>query len=106
MGKLKLIIITIAIIIIAFFVVLFIANFIYPPIKQKIDIAKLPNDYYKNLAQKCKTTGSYGCCLASINDMAAKGYELEPKDGCPKGYQRNMLKCVDSFKWCEPIIIK
>ncbi|MFH1785888.1 MAG: hypothetical protein ABH842_05660 [Candidatus Micrarchaeota archaeon] len=58
-------------------------------------------EYYKVLAEQCEAKGSYSCCMASVNNMAAYNYMLEPATGCPSGYQRNMLKCIDTFVWCE-----
>lgn len=62
-----------------------------------------PVDYYKELAKKCEEKGGFTCCISSVNAMEEGGYELEPETGCPHGFQVNMLRCVDSYKWCEPI---
>jgi hypothetical protein len=56
--------------------------------------------YYQNLAQECQNKTSVGCCLASVQAMQAGDYQLVPEDGCPTGYERNMMKCVDSYQWC------
>jgi len=63
-------------------------------------------DYYKQLAEKCESNSGNigpGCCISSVRDMVIGNYKLEPENGCPEGYQRNMLKCIGSYKWCEPI---
>lgn len=60
-------------------------------------------DYYKQLAEDCKSKGSQGCCMASVQNMMSGNYKLSPDSGCPDDYQGNMLKCIDSYKWCEPI---
>lgn len=65
------------------------------------NISKLP-DYYKNLAKECESKQDYSCCMSSVNRMANGNYQLAPETACPEGYQSNMLKCIDSFKWCEP----
>lgn len=59
--------------------------------------------YYKQLAENCKSKGSQGCCMSSVRNMLNGNFKLSPESGCPKGYHGNMLKCVDSYKWCEPI---
>jgi hypothetical protein len=69
---------------------------------QKQNISEL-SDYYKNLAKECESKSSYNCCMSSVNNMADGNYQLAPENGCPNGYQGNMLKCIDSFKWCEPV---
>ncbi|MFH1520858.1 MAG: hypothetical protein ABID61_04385 [Candidatus Micrarchaeota archaeon] len=58
-------------------------------------------EYYQKLAEQCESKGSYSCCMASVNDMADNNYMLEPATGCPDGYQRDLLKCEDTFVWCE-----
>ena len=61
------------------------------------------SDYYKTLAKECESKQSYGCCMSSVNDMAYGNYQLAPETGCPEGFQGNALRCIDTFKWCEPI---
>jgi hypothetical protein len=56
-------------------------------------------DYYKQLAEKCS---SRGCCLSSVRYMVKGNFKLSPESGCPDDMQGNMLKCIDSYKWCEP----
>ncbi len=57
-------------------------------------------DYYNLLEQKCANDS---CCSASLKRMASGNYKLEPETGCPTGYQRNMLRCSETYKWCEPV---
>ena len=58
--------------------------------------------YYEKLANECKSKQSESCCLASVEAMKQGGYTLVPAGGCPAGYQPNMMKCIDSFRWCQP----
>ncbi len=88
-------------VIIGLIIVLVVGSIYFQSI-QKQDISELP-DYYKNLAKECESKQSYGCCMSSVNNMADGNYILAPENGCPDGYQGNMLECIDSFKWCEPI---
>lgn len=75
---------------------------LYSSANQKFDISKLP-DYYQNLAKECESKESYSCCVSSVSYMADGNYTLEPETGCPQGHQRNTQRCIDTFKWCEPI---
>lgn len=98
MKKTKIILTTIGAVLLLGFLIIIYGNFINPSIKRKMEISILP-DYYKELAQKC---GEGGCCLASVKRMSAGNFKLMPKDGCPDVFKPNMLKCVDTLKWCEP----
>ena len=60
-------------------------------------------NYYDRLTKECKNKGSENCCLASVNAIKAGNYTLVPEQGCPAGYQPNMMRCKDSYTWCEPI---
>lgn len=78
-------------------VILFISM---PYIYRNYEILGLPNNYYKDLANKCDS----GCCVQSVKSMARMGYKIEPATGCPEGQSSNMIQCgPDSYKWCEPI---
>lgn len=72
------------------------------------EIAQLPQDY-QALGQQCLERGSFNCCMASVKTMAKGGYRQASEfksledEGCPKGYRRNILRCIDSFAWCEPV---
>lgn len=83
-------------------IIILVVGSIYFQSTQKQDISELP-DYYKNLTKECESKGSYNCCMSSVNNMADGNYKLASETGCPEEYQPNMLKCIDSFKWCEPI---
>jgi hypothetical protein len=84
-------------------ILLVIAGFVYYHYaNKKQDISKLP-EYYQNLAKECESAGSYNCCMSSVNDMKDGNYQLEPETGCPEGYRSEMVMCIDSFKWCEPV---
>lgn len=57
--------------------------------------------YYDNLTGECKSRQGESCCLASVEAMKGGNYTLAPQEGCPAGYQSNMMLCVDSFRWCQ-----
>jgi len=59
-------------------------------------------DYYKSLEKFCDNAGSKSCCISSVDRMRKGGYKLSPENGCGEEYNGNMLKCIDSLKWCEP----
>jgi hypothetical protein len=61
------------------------------------------NNYYENLREQCNTTGYYDCCISSVEIMQSEGYLLQEEEGCPEGYQTNMLRCLGTLSWCEPI---
>lgn len=74
----------------------------------KFNTTQLPVDYassvyYQELASRCRESASANCCIASVEAMKAGNYTLAPETGCPEGFQGNMLRCIDSLKWCEPI---
>ena len=58
--------------------------------------------YYQKLSEECTTKTSYSCCIASVNAMKSVNFILMPEQGCPEGYIKNMMKCIDSLEWCEP----
>lgn len=60
-------------------------------------------NYYDKLANECRGKQSKNCCLASVRAMKAGNYTLAPQNNCPADYQLNMLKCIDSFRWCQPV---
>lgn len=62
--------------------------------------------YYQGLAKQCELKQSVGCCLASVNAMQAGSYQLPINGKCPDGYDREMMKCIDSYQWCQPSILK
>lgn len=66
-----------------------------------LEVGSGQNDYDK-LVSECKRKQDEGCCLASIEVMKSGNYMFAPQGGCPPGYQQNMMKCVDSYRWCQP----
>ncbi|MFA6049543.1 MAG: hypothetical protein WC792_06375 [Candidatus Micrarchaeia archaeon] len=65
--------------------------------------AFLPQDYYGQLKQQCLGKSDYGCCASSVDAMKQGGYLLAGGGSCPAGAAKNMLKCIESYSWCEPI---
>lgn len=61
------------------------------------------NSLYDELVNECKNKEGESCCLASAEAMKINGYTLVPREGCPSGYRSNMMRCVDSYRWCQPI---
>ncbi|MCK5123357.1 MAG: hypothetical protein KAQ87_04405 [Candidatus Pacebacteria bacterium] len=58
-------------------------------------------NYYDVLEKKCDGDG---CCLASLKVMRENNYKEADKNGnCPEGFNRNMMRCIISYQWCEPI---
>jgi len=55
--------------------------------------------YYLKLEKQCDGNG---CCLTSLRGMIAARSKLA-NGTCPKGYRRNMLKCIHTYDWCEKI---
>lgn len=62
------------------------------------------SDYYEKLTQQCERFGfgAGGCCRDSADRMRDGNFLLEPKEGCLQGFKREMLKCIETYKWCEP----
>lgn len=58
--------------------------------------------YYQQLVDRCQAFVNAGCCMESVERMAAHNAQLMPESGCPEGTQMNTLKCPDSYHWCEP----
>ena len=71
--------------------------------QQTNEIASTQN-YYDKLANDCRKKQSRSCCLASVEAMRSGNYTLAPQEGCPAGYRPNMMKCRDSYRWCQPAI--
>jgi len=64
----------------------------------------VPATDYSALEKACKGSG---CCLSSVKRMKEGGYGLAPgktlaESGCPEGTKPDMLKCIDSYRWCVP----
>lgn len=91
------------VLIVIILIIILAAGFVgYLFLKRESDISKLP-DYYQNLAKECESKDGYACCMVSVRMMAGGNHKLEPETGCQTGYQLNMLKCIGTFRWCEPI---
>ncbi len=62
------------------------------------------NDYYA-MERACKGNS---CCLASMHTMKARqGFRIKNmNDTCPANYRQNMLRCIDTYVWCEPTKIQ
>jgi len=72
--------------------------------KEKVNLG-LPD--YKALARECQKKQSVGCCMASVRAMEKGQFMLDTgktfaETTCPKGYAPNMMKCIDSYRWCIP----
>ncbi len=69
------------------------------------EIQELPAEY-QELGKSCLAKTSFNCCMSSVRNMAAGKYaQAVMTDGryqCPEGYVNNMLRCIDSYSWCEP----
>jgi len=57
---------------------------------------------YQNLAQQCKNGIGLECCLASVEVMKASNYQLTSAGKCPDGYKTNIMRCQESYQWCQP----
>jgi hypothetical protein len=56
---------------------------------------------YERLLEQCDP--STGCCKASVNHMRSIHAIPKTTEQCPSGYTPNTLRCINSYKWCEPI---
>ena len=70
-------------------------NKIVKPVDQETE------NYYNLLEEKCNGDN---CCVSSLKTMRANNYKEADKNGkCPVGFFMNMMKCIASYQWCEPI---
>jgi hypothetical protein len=65
-------------------------------------------DYYESFRQKCNMlSGSKNCCLSSVNNaelVQSLVFEQPITEvNCPTNTQATLNKCLESYKWCEPI---
>lgn len=70
--------------------------------KENIDVD------YQALAESCKQRGSVNCCMSSLRTMRENNYFPASEDdsgnySCPEGFNRNLIRCIDSFIWCQPV---
>lgn len=94
--------IKVILIVMALIVAFIIGSSIYGYLSKRFEINRLPV-YYRELAEECLQKSSYGCCMASVRAMYNGNYKLSENNTCEDGFTPNMMKCIDSFKWCEPI---
>jgi hypothetical protein len=59
-------------------------------------------NYYDKLEEECNMKSSPDCCKASVARMREGNHKLTENESCPNGYESNILRCIDSYKWCEP----
>lgn len=70
-------------------------NQITKPINQETE------NYYGVLEKKCNDNS---CCLASLRVMRENNYkEANENSKCPEGFNGNMMRCITSYQWCEPM---
>ena len=89
-------------IVVALIVAFIIGVNLYGYAKKRVEIQSMP-DYYQALAEKCLHKSSYGCCMSSVRAMKNGNYTLSENDTCGDGFRSNVMKCMDSFQWCEPV---
>ena len=63
----------------------------------------LDESYFEKLAKRCEQSESSNCCLASIKEMKRGLFKEAIDDSCPQGFKRNLMRCISSLAWCEPI---
>ncbi len=93
-----------------------IAAFVFIAAPASADIRESDASYYDRLMKTCEVNERKdwrdfllyvpqprdSCCAASVNAM--KNVRAKPADAqgnCPKGFQKNMLKCITTKTWCE-----
>jgi len=71
-----------------------VSNQIVKPVSQE-------ENYYDVLEKKCADDS---CCVSSLKTMRTNSYKEADKNGkCSDGFNMNMMRCVTSYQWCEPI---
>jgi len=63
--------------------------------------------YYEDLKVLCREKSSIECCMASVAAMESGEFRQASKKetenyGCPEGFKRNSMRCMDSLQWCQP----
>jgi len=94
--------IKVILIVVALIVAFIIGINLYSYGKKRVEVKSMP-DYYQTLAEQCLQKSSYGCCMASVRAMKNGNYKLSENNTCGDGFAPNMMRCIDSFKWCEPV---
>jgi hypothetical protein len=59
---------------------------------------------YTKIRETCMGRYDTSCCLSSVKAMEQGHYLPEAEDGCPDGFQPNVVHCKGSQRWCEPIV--
>ncbi len=104
--------IKIIIVIIAVLVLICVASFLIITFREKSEIKKQESEisgwseYYRKIAEeKCKKESYYSdCCMVGLRRMAENSYLLADEDeNCLDGFRSEMLLCIDTLVWCEPI---
>lgn len=55
---------------------------------------------YDQLERECEGSS---CCISSVRTMRMLDAVLATnRETCPQGYERDMLRCIDSYVWCVP----
>lgn len=68
------------------------------------DYLKVTKDdqmYYRQLSRECLKKQSVSCCMTSLRRMMAHHSREVLPEGCADGFVPNMLRCPDSYRWCE-----
>ncbi|MFA6511657.1 MAG: hypothetical protein WCV86_00815 [Patescibacteria group bacterium] len=71
-------------------------------LSERVEVSHI-SSAYKELAKQCLEKSSFGCCISSVHYMEQNGFVLQSIAGCPEGFQSSMMRCSDSFTWCEPV---
>lgn len=72
-------------------------------VKEPEQVINGDSQYYIHLSRECRKKQSASCCMASVKAMMRNKYKLAPEEGCAFGFAPNMMRCIDSYNWCEPI---
>lgn len=75
----------------------------YVYLGKKAEVSSFKDSYYGVLARQCENKASFNCCMASVRAMKNGNYKLSDNNTCSDGFTQNMMKCISTFKWCEPI---
>jgi len=89
-------------IVVAIIATLIIGLNLYLYSNQKIEVSSFKG-YYHELAKQCEQKSSFGCCIASVRAMENGNYRLSENNICDDSFTPNVMRCIDSFKWCEPV---
>lgn len=102
----------IVLIILILLILICLGNFLLTTLKEKSEMKEAESgilgwtDYYKKIAEERCRRGTYysECCMSGLRTMVKNSYLLADEDeNCPGGFKANVLLCIDSLVWCEPI---